>query len=737
MRNGDYAAAAAVYAGLVSASDQQIAQQAQLGLATAALRDGDYANATDAFHGFLASYPESDLTPDAHFLLAETLSALGEPLQAVSEYRLYLASRDAITAYVDDWIGDALYAAGEFDSATASYETAIAAAPLLSVELNTREKLALVHVAREDYDASLAQYDAILDRATIAAYRARIEHQAAETLLLASETEDGYNRHLRVVETYPTEYYAYLSLVVLVEAGLPPDDFLRGQVDYCAGAYGPAVEALYRYIETYPDTHSGDAHYFIGMSFLRAGSPELATGEFDTLIETHPDNRYVGDGWMGKAAALADQGKTDEAIETYRAFADAVPDHPRAPEALWRAARLLESEGEVENAAQAFMDVHIQFPNSDYGATALFRSGLQSYRLGELTDAAAAWDTLVEIYPDSSYHPAAHLWLGKVHVVRGDSEGAQAAFGAATSSDPTGYYGLRAADLVRDPLAPIYGPTTYVPSEARLGDEAAEQAEAESWLAGWLALGNATGLAQLDPTLAADPRLQRGLELWRLGHYAEAQGELEAVRQGTAAGALAQYQLALLFRDIGLYRSSILCARQIVALSPAETALDAPVFIGRLSYPTPYEGLILDNAVRSGLDPLLVFATIRQESLFEGFVTSYAGARGLMQVIPATGDLIAVDLGWPPDYESDDLYLPFVSVRFGTHYLALQRDRFDGRSDVALAAYNGGPGNAQVWLENAGDDADLFLELITFSETQTYIWRIKEHMTIYQALYGQ
>jgi soluble lytic murein transglycosylase len=161
-----------------------------------------------------------------------------------------------------------------------------------------------------------------------------------------------------------------------------------------------------------------------------------------------------------------------------------------------------------------------------------------------------------------------------------------------------------------------------------------------------------------------------------------------------------------------------------------------PPFVARLAYPTYYDDLIVDNAVRNDLDPLLVFAAVRQESLFEGFVTSYAGARGLMQVIPATGDLIAAQLGWPPDYESSDLYRPYVSVRFGTYYLAQQRVRFDGRDDVALAGYNGGPGNAELWLEAAGDDPDLFLELVAFSETRDYIRLIKEQLTVYQALYG-
>jgi soluble lytic murein transglycosylase len=145
---------------------------------------------------------------------------------------------------------------------------------------------------------------------------------------------------------------------------------------------------------------------------------------------------------------------------------------------------------------------------------------------------------------------------------------------------------------------------------------------------------------------------------------------------------------------------------------------------------------VVENARHNDLDPLLVFALVRQESLFEGGATSIASAQGLMQVMPATGAEIAADLEWPPNYETTDLYRPYVSVRFGTHYLAKQRDRFSGRIDAALAGYNGGPSNAQRWLEQAGEDPDRFFERISFGETRSYLERIREHLAIYQALYG-
>lgn len=108
-----------------------------------------------------------------------------------------------------------------------------------------------------------------------------------------------------------------------------------------------------------------------------------------------------------------------------------------------------------------------------------------------------------------------------------------------------------------------------------------------------------------------------------------------------------------------------------------------------------------------------------------------------MQVIPTTGAQIASELGKPPNYTEDDLYRPYVSIMFGTHYLANNLRLFDGDLYAALAAYNGGPGNALEWKNLAGDDPDLFLESVRFEETRNYIRNIYEIHIVYRRLYGK
>ena len=107
-----------------------------------------------------------------------------------------------------------------------------------------------------------------------------------------------------------------------------------------------------------------------------------------------------------------------------------------------------------------------------------------------------------------------------------------------------------------------------------------------------------------------------------------------------------------------------------------------------------------------------------------------------MQIVPATGAGIAQALGWPINYDPEQLYRPNVSINYGAYYLSSNRSSLDGDLYAALAAYNGGLGNALDWKKLAQNDPDLFLESVRFEETRNYIRQIYEIYTIYRRLYG-
>jgi soluble lytic murein transglycosylase len=330
------------------------------------------------------------------------------------------------------------------------------------------------------------------------------------------------------------------------------------------------------------------------------------------------------------------------------------------------------------------------------------------------------------------HRAAALFWQGKILGAMGDP-GAQATWDMAANVDPTGYYSERARDSLRQ-RQPFSPPDAYDVSV----DWTSERAQAEDWLRMTFAIPPETDLSTLG-SLTSDERFVRGVELWQLGMEDEARIEFEELRQSLQPDPVNSYRLANHLLQLGLYRTAILSVRQILDLagmSDADT-MSAPAYFNHIRFGTYFSDLIFPAAEEYGFHPLFLLSVIRQESAFEGFVRSSAGARGLMQIIPDTGSEVANNLNWPENYTSEDLYRPMVSIRLGTDYLAKWRDHFGGDLYAALAAYNGGPGNAIEWQSLSKGDPDLFLELIRFDETRNYLRGISEIYSIYRRIYDR
>ena len=242
--------------------------------------------------------------------------------------------------------------------------------------------------------------------------------------------------------------------------------------------------------------------------------------------------------------------------------------------------------------------------------------------------------------------------------------------------------------------------------------------------------------AVLPAAVQADPLFARGQELLALGQVEEAAGPFSLLVDRYQYDGPALYALALFLRQQQFHSLAIRCAERIVDMA-AEQEGEAPPFILRLLYPAPYAGLSVPEALSNGIDPLLFFAMVRQESRFDRYATSWAEARGLTQVIPSTGEWIASALEVSP-FQIADLYRPVISIRFGAWYLGQQELTFQGQSLPALAGYNAGPGNALRWADETTPvaDLDLFFETVDFAETRDYIERIYTSYWTYRRLYA-
>ena len=179
-----------------------------------------------------------------------------------------------------------------------------------------------------------------------------------------------------------------------------------------------------------------------------------------------------------------------------------------------------------------------------------------------------------------------------------------------------------------------------------------------------------------------------------------------------------------------LIRFALILAVVAGAVAFAISRYDFGETVKEFTLPLRHDDIIRQQAERFDLDAALIAAVINQES---GFVdqTSSAGARGLMQITPDTAETIET-LSGGETFVFEDLANPDLNIRYGTFYLDHLLERFGGNEIAALAAYNGGPENAEAWGGSALEPED-----IQFVETRSYVESVLEKRRQYAASYAE
>lgn len=731
--NGYYEAAVGEYEQVLAQGDYAPGDArgaAAFGLARAALREGLFEDAANALTIFIDQFPQDVRVPQAYFLRGDAFLGLSRWENAIADFEIYLQARPGlIDSYVYERVGDAQLALGQFDQAVTSYQASANADRGLVPQLILREKLAQLYISAEQPAQAVAQYDAILSVARNAPYRASIAYAAAQALLNGGDVTSGLARMQQVFEQYSDRPEAYQAMQALDQNGVTIDLFQRGQVSYSFGDYVGAIDAYNTYSAQHPLTEIPPQMFLqLGRAYREVGNPAAAITAFQSVVDQYPTSNVFGDALLEQGRTYFLSGEIPAAIDQYMRIADTYAYLPQAAEALWRAGYLYGTNDQPDLAAALFERLAQEHPDTEQARDGLLLAANASLQTGNL-GAAERFYAALAATATGGIQAEAYLNVGRLALQRGDTGIANQALQQAAQAAPDSYFSARARDITEGqaPFAP--------PAEYRFQfDDAAEVAQAETWLRQTFAIAQEGTLWQLAPTLQSDPRLIRGTELWGVAAYDEARAEFDDLLNTTETDALASYQLAIYWRQIGAYQASIQAAANVIGAAKIST-IEAPPYIARMRYPVYYLDVVQTEAAKYGIDPLLLFALIRHESLFDANATAAAGEKGLTQVIPSTGEYIAQQLNWP-DYEHSVLFRPYASIAFGAYYLQEQLARFDNNVPAAVSAYNAGPGRAVQWVALSGGDPDLFISAIAIDSTRTYVTRIYGYHAIYRALYG-
>ncbi len=743
-RQGDYERAVAEYAAVLLALQEAatpepaLAAEALFQLGETYYVQGDWRMVIDVFGHLVEDYPDSPHIPGVFFRLAVAHNALGEWAKAAEFFKRFRARQTHVAGYVDARLGDVYRQMGDDDAAIDAYAHALSATIPASLQRQVMEELATLYRRQEKVEEAVSYYQRVLDATTSDIYKAQLGYEIGATYLAAGRHDDAAFWFRKVMSLYPTAYGAYQSLVALLEMDMAVDPLLRGIINYHAGQYQRAIEVLESYMTTQAKADMPQALLYIGLAQRDLQSWDAALATFDRIIKSYPDSGQARDAMFQRGVVLQLSADPRGAVAAYERVLKWYPGYVQAPEVLWRQAQLWDNLGEPARASVAYESLYTKYPRSGYATRAQLLAGLGYYQAGQYESARLAWEKALETNPVASQQAALLFWIGKAWQHAGVEANALARWQDAAAADPLGYYGLRAQALLAGTTPEISleeVDSSLLQLEA-YRPEATGRAEAEAWLQELNGtLGRTDTLDVARQSVQGHEWYAIGTELWDAGAWEEARAAFRVVQEAVREQPLALYALALDMQEQEAYSIVLACLEQIRRLADSPPWQEMPAFLAYFAYPTHYIELLLEEAGKYNLDPRLFLALIRQESLFEARATSWAGARGLCQVMPSTGEWIASRLG-ERRFDPDDLYRPRVSVAYGMWYLAAALRMFDGNIYGALAGYNGGPGNVERW---AGGlpiaDTDLFVERITAAEPKTYVMEIAKQYAVYVALY--
>ncbi len=232
-----------------------------------------------------------------------------------------------------------------------------------------------------------------------------------------------------------------------------------------------------------------------------------------------------------------------------------------------------------------------------------------------------------------------------------------------------------------------------------------------------------TGRHRPDPAaaagLAGDVDFRMAVALGTSGNTVRARKIWRFLNSGMSGGEL--LAAAKLAEDEGWYLGSINAADRAAAEAPSH----------ELRFPVPHLDTVRGYTDRFGVDPAFAYAIMRQESRFNPRALSSAGARGLMQVMPATGRAVARKHGYTR-YNTSRLFLLETNVIIGTRYIADLHGSVGQDPILVAATYNAGPKNVNRWRRSSrGVDKLAFIETIPFTETRLYVKHVMANMAHY------
>jgi soluble lytic murein transglycosylase len=427
--------------------------------------------------------------------------------------------------------------------------------------------------------------------------------------------------------------------------------------------------------------------YLAGKSLERIKQWGRAAAIYEKLPQLYPDHSMADDGFTLSGIAWQEAGRPEHAQTLWEQQVKRYPEGDLAPEGFWRLAWTAYLDGEPEKAIE-------------WAEQMIWKVPVETSPMHWM--AAHYWSARWRIYPDVDDPSRKNTEEEQVHI------------GITLLADlceryPSRYYSLLAA--------------------ARLYELAPERIGKIQRLS---STGHPT-VWTVREEFIDDPHTVRGIQLARLGLLHEALKELNSLPQS----ALLPSELALITeveREKDWATAHDRMHKYLLHHPAAELGPDRDRLL-RESYPNSYWDMIQEVAQGYRYDPRIFHALVREESSFNTEIVSFAGARGLSQLMPGTARRVAGWLKIP--ISNSKMFEPRTNLAIGSRYLDYLHGYFNNNHYLSVAGYNAGEGNVQKWVQAKGNiPTDEFVESIPFRETRRYVKRVMGTYQLYRMTYG-
>jgi peptidoglycan lytic transglycosylase len=675
---------------------------AESALRAAALIEGD--GAVDALLAVARQYPDSEVSGLAHLAAGLRLLETDQAAKAIPELTHPDVSRTPLEDRALFALAQAQETLARREAAGRSY-LAAAAAPESAVVCQALPKAAelLLGAGKKDEAISALEQTATSCRrqappALLALGDARL---SAGDRAGAAAAYDAVDRGYPATDEAKQARVKLKPLASLLPARSAEERarllLERGEAFLAARRTNDAITALRAVpLASLPAAEADRARVSLGRALLARGRSSQARS---VLRKVGPDSTYAAEA----AYQLArDQARRTNTPDAFEAVADQYPNTPAGEDALLSLANNYQKDALDDLALPWWQRLLDEYPDGRYVERAAWVVGWGDFRARRYEDAARTLETAARLRPPSGATPGFLYWAARARLALAQIDWARSLLEETVQRYKYSYHGLRA----REALVRLGGPA---PSD------------------------RPTLVAVTPPAEPPLPELRaaRLHQLLLIDAYDEAADELGLLPETSRVLAT----LGWVEWKRGRLRPAIVAMKKAHPEWIGAAGDRLPEEIWHILFPLRYDAKLRQAAQDQGLDAALVAALILQESSFDTAALSRAGARGLMQVMPATGRRIARDKG--VRYRRAALHDPETSLDFGTHYLRKMSDRFSGDVEKVLAAYNAGPHRVDAWTElwgpTTGED---FIERIPFSETRVYVMIVLANREQYRRLYG-